>query len=261
MTQKPFTDIRVRQAFMYAIDRKEVAATIGGSIGSPVYSETQAPQEGSLSREQLAARSRKDGRDYVYEVDRAKAKKLLAAAGYPDGLTVEFYQTERGEYMVPMQNIQAQLRLAGINAKFIMIDHPTWHHHIRADMTPLVLYNCIRPNSDVRLTHFHHSSSEVVKGSNPVTNFSHLGRVDADGDGKIDSVDDLIEKARDELDPAKQAALWSEASVKLLGWATSFPVFVKRWTFARRNVVDWGYPLDTVIHNSPIYNEVVSKND
>ncbi len=71
LTKKPFNDIRVRQAFMYAIDRNEVAATIGGSIGVPAYSQPQVPQAGGLTKQQLVARGRKDGQDYLYNVDLA----------------------------------------------------------------------------------------------------------------------------------------------------------------------------------------------
>jgi len=53
-------------------------------------------------------------------------------------------------------------------------------------------------------------------GKKPDTNFSHYGAVDANGDGKVDSIDDLIEKARWELDAEKQSGLWKEAQIKLL---------------------------------------------
>lgn len=256
MTMPPLNDIRVRRAIAYAICRDEVAASIGGAIGTPAYSQTQRPQGGWMSKEELKKYGERDGKDYLYECDKQRSKELLKEAGYPDGITLEFFQTERGEYMVPMQNIQAQLREAGINAKFKMIDHTTWHNRIRADTCSLVLYNCIRPTSDVRLTHFHYSSSIVKSGKAPITNFSHVGAVDADGDGKIDSIDNLIEAARDELDPARQNEIWKSAVLKLLDWCSSYPLFVKQWTFARTDKFEWGYTLDTVIFNAPVINEL-----
>jgi peptide/nickel transport system substrate-binding protein len=256
MTMPPLDNIKVRRAIAYAICRDEVSASIGGTIGTPAYSHSQRPQGGWMSKDELVEYGKKDGKDYLYECDKEKAKKLLAEAGFADGITLEFFQTERGEYMVPMQNIQAQLREAGIQAKFKMVDHTTWHNRIRADTCPLVLYNCIRPTTDVRLTHFQNSSSVVKSGKAPITNFSHIGTVDANGDGKVDGIDDLIAAASDELDIEKQNKIWKTAVLKLLDWCSSYPLFVKQWTFARNDKFNWGYNLDTVIFNAPVLNEL-----
>jgi len=168
------------------------------------------------------------------------------------------YLTERGEYQVPMQNVIAQLREVGINVKPIVVDHATYHHNIRADMNSIVLYNCWRPTADVRLTYFDHSDSIVVTGVKPNTNFSHVGAVDADGDGEVDSIDDLIEAARVQLDAAEQVRLWQEAQFKLLDWCTQYPLFIKRFTFARQDYVDWGYDLKSTLILSPQINELTA---
>ncbi len=255
MTKPPLNDIRVRRAISYAISRDEVVATIGASIGTPAYTQTQRPQGGWMTAEELKQQGQKDKKDYLYARDQKKAKALLAAAGFPNGLTLEFFQTERGEYMIPMQNIQAQLREVGITLKFDMVDHTTWHQKIRANECALVLYNSIRPTSDIRLTHYYDSSSIVVTGKAPITNFSHVGAVDADGSGKISTIDDLLEAARTELDSKRQNEIWKQAVLKLLDWDVSYPIFVKKWTFARSNNLHWGYNLDTVILNSPVIDE------
>jgi len=157
---------------------------------------------------------------------------------------------------VPMQNVVAQLRESGINVKLKVVDHSTYHSNIRADMNTIVLYNCWRPTADVRLTHFCHSSSIVVTGKKPITNFSHVGAVDADGDGKVDNVDSLIESARDMLDAKGQTARWKEAQFKLLDWCVAYPLFIKKFTFARQNYVDWGYDLKSTLILSPQINEL-----
>jgi peptide/nickel transport system substrate-binding protein len=152
----------------------------------------------------------------------------------------------------------AQLREVGIKINVLVVDHATYHHNIRADMNPIVVYNCWRPTADVRLRHFHHSDSIVKTGKKPVTNFMHLGEVDADGDGKVDSVDKLIDEARDMLDAAKQKAAWQEAQFKLLDWCVSYPLFIKKFTFARLKNVDWGYDLKSTLILSPQINETTS---
>jgi peptide/nickel transport system substrate-binding protein len=110
----------------------------------------------------------------------------------------------------------------------------------------------------VRLTHFHHSDSIVKTGKKPVTNFMHLGEKDADGDGKVDSVDYQIEVARDLLDSGAQKAVWKETQFKLLDWCVSYPLFIKKFTFARHNNVEWGYDLKSTLILSPQINELTS---
>ncbi|OEU44497.1 MAG: hypothetical protein BBJ60_02930 [Desulfobacterales bacterium S7086C20] len=258
MTKKPFDDIRVRRAIGYCLSRDEVVTALGKAIAEPVYSEIPNPQPGWITGEQAKLRGLQDGKDYLYESDRAKTRKLLAEAGFPKGFTTEMYLTERGEYQVPMQNVVAQLRECGINVKLNVVDHSTYHHNIRADMNPIVLYNCWRPTADVKLTYFTHSDAVVVTGKKPNTNFSHIGAADADGDGKIDSVDYLIEVAREMLDAQGQKALWKEAQFKLLDWGVAYPLFIKRFTFARQKYVEWGYDLQSTLILSPQINELTS---
>lgn len=258
MTKEPFDDIRVRRAVSYALSRDEVVTTIGKDIAEPIYSMVPFLLPGGLTREELEERGQQDGKDYLYATDREKAKELLAEAGFPNGFSTEIYMTERGEYQVPIQNIVAQLREVGIDVKLNVTDHSTYHHNIRADMNPIVLYNCWRPNTDVFLTHYYLSDSIVVTGESPITNFSHIGEVDADGDGTIDSVDELIKAARKELDAAKQAELWKEALLKAQDWAVSYASFIKKFTFARQDYVDWGYELKSTLILSPQINELTT---
>ena len=143
-----------------------------------------------------------------------------------------------------MVAIQGQVKKAGIDLKLKVVDHSSFHSLIREDASPLVYYACWRPNVDVFLTRFFHSASEVVSGAKPDTNFSHYGAVDANGDGKIDSIDALIEKARWELDAGKQSALWKEAQVQLLKDAAMVPMIRLKYVFPMKSYVDIGHPLE-----------------
>jgi peptide/nickel transport system substrate-binding protein len=68
-------DVRVRQALNYAIDRKTIARAFFGSLGVP----TSMPNPGSDGDNPRFAN--------YYPYNPAKAKALLAAAGYPDGFS------------------------------------------------------------------------------------------------------------------------------------------------------------------------------
>ena len=140
--------------------------------------------------------------------------------------------------------VQAQVKKAGIDMALKVVDHSSFHSLIRKDASPLVLYACWRPNVDVFLTRFYHSNSTVVTGKKPDTGFSHYGTVDADGDGKIDSIDDLIKEARLELDAKKQSALWKKAQIELLRNVAVLPIIRLRYVFPMRSYVELGHPLE-----------------
>ncbi len=240
MTQPPFSDIRVRKAVSYAISREGIAAFMGKGLAVPIYSPTQAPPApGALTKEEAM----KAG--VVYEDNIAEAKRLLTEAGYPNGFKTEVIISEMASsYQKPMVAIQAQLKKAGIDMALKVVDHSSFHSLIRKDASPIVYYAAWRPNVDAFLTRFYHSDSTVVSGKKPDTNFSHYGAVDANGDGKIDSIDELIEKARWELDAKKQMALWKEAQIKLLSDVAVVPIIRLKYAFPQKSSVDLGHPLE-----------------
>ena len=102
---KPFSDVRVREALNHAIDRKALLNTVYAGYGvipaTQVSSTIPTPVKvpGNL--------------DY----DTAKAKKLLADAGYASGFefTLTICPCRPGAYVVPLATaIQSQLSLVGI---------------------------------------------------------------------------------------------------------------------------------------------------
>jgi len=238
MNKPPFNDLRVRKALSYAINRDLIAKFMGADIAVPIYSPALAPPAvGALTKDEALKHN------VLFEDNIIEAKKLLVEAGYPNGFKTEVIISEMASsYLKPMTAIQAQVRKAGIDLDVKVVDHPSFHSLIRKDLSSLVLYSPWRPNVDNWLTRFFHSSSDIIKGKTPDTNFCHYGWVDADGDGKIDSVDDLIEKARSELDQNKQIELWKEIQVQLLKNVAVIPIMRLKYVFPRDKNVDLGHP-------------------
>ncbi|HIC96355.1 TPA: polyamine ABC transporter substrate-binding protein, partial [Candidatus Bipolaricaulota bacterium] len=248
MTVEPFEKIKVRWALGYCLSREEVRAAIGPAISVPLCSAVPPVLPGGMTCDEVGL--------LRYDVDRAKAKALLAEAGYPEGFATEAIISERAEYLLPMENIVAQLRECGVDVTLRVVDHSTFHTMIRQNASSIVLYSAWRPNADVFLTRFYHSASEVVTGQKPDTNFSHIGAMDADGDGEVDSIDYLIEAARVELGPESQAMLWKAAQLKLLELNVAYPLYIKQFTYARKEYVDWGYELLSTLALYPQVNEL-----
>jgi len=241
MSIQPLNLLKVRQAIAYALNRKEFLAVYGEKLSEPIYSPIPAKyMVGGLKKEECAEKN------LLYDFNLAKAKELLTQAGYSKGFSLEVLTSELPVIKTAYELIQAQLKKVGIEIKLKVVDHSTFHTQIRQNLNPIVVYLCERPNPDVILTQFYYSDSIVVTGKNPVTNFSHIGGVDADGDSIIDTIDNLIEAARVEVNPGKQVNIWKEAQVKILRDMVAYPILDIGYLFARRPYVDWGYKLISV---------------
>jgi peptide/nickel transport system substrate-binding protein len=100
------------------------------------------------------------------------------------------------------------------------------------------------------MTQFFHSVSIVGKKT-AITNFSHYGEVDVNGDGNVtdNSIDDLIDKARYEMDLEAQKKLYAEAQMRLLRDLPAVPVRNQHYVFARHPYIDLGYkPMHSMIY-------------
>lgn len=239
MSKDPVSDLRVRQAIAYALSREEVITAIGPDVAEPLCAAVPPYLAGGLACAEVAEKG------LLYETNLELARNLLAAAGYPNGFEISAYITERASYRKPFENVQAQLARVGIRLNITVVDHSSFHTLIRQDVNPLVHYEAWRPSADAFLTRFYHSASIVVTGAKPDTNFSH-----------VTAVDGLIEAARYELDPARQAELWKEAQVKLLEELASYPLYVLKFVFARSEKVDYGYELKSSLALYPQVTEL-----
>ena len=232
-TMKPFDDIRVRQAVSMAINRPELVRWRGKDVSREGQSLVPRGYLGFTADNGLLPN------------DIAKAKALLAEAGYPNGLTIKMIHTQLPEMLSAIQVVQAQLRRAGINLDLQVVEHATFHQQIRQDLSPMVYYAAARfPVADIYLTQFWHSRSTVKTGASPVTNFSHCDVADAE-----------IDAARVETDSAKQLALWAEAQKKLIANACGVPLIETLLVFARRDNLDYGYELKGSMSLGPLITE------
>ena len=115
--EKPFDDVRVRKAMNYAVDKKEVLQMLNGgygtAIGSGVYASFGLYYDKTL--------------EDAYPHDEAKAKALLAEAGYPDGFTFTVKVPSNYVYHVQTAEVLAnQLKKVGITMKIELIEWATW---------------------------------------------------------------------------------------------------------------------------------------
>jgi len=111
----------VRQAIAHAIDRKGMVQLLGDQVSREAVS---VIPNGNLGTTTLA----------LPAYDIAKAKQLLADAGYPNGLTIKVIVSTHPTLSKITEGLQAQLQKAGITLDMTPVDHPTWHQQIRKDL-------------------------------------------------------------------------------------------------------------------------------
>jgi len=112
-TRAPFTDVRVRRALAYAIDRAALIDALGG-FGKPIGSHYIPGDPGYVD---LTG---------AYPYDPAKAKALLAEAGIKPGTVMTLKLPPPGYARRGGEVIAAMLEQVGITAKLVPVEWAQW---------------------------------------------------------------------------------------------------------------------------------------
>lgn len=229
---KPLDDKRVREAVARAIDVPQLIKFVGADVVKAGRSVVPPGYSGESDA------------GWKFPYDLAKAKALLAEAGYPQGITLKAVVSSNNAQLPVMEVVQGQLKRAGITLEMDVVEHTTYHAQIRKDVSAIVFYGAARfPVADAYLTEFYHSRSEIGAPTQ-VTNFSHCKVADAE-----------IDAARSEADSAKRLALWKTAQEKIHADICGIPLFDLQQVWARRNTLDYGVPLQGALNLVPPIHE------
>jgi peptide/nickel transport system substrate-binding protein len=112
--QKPFSDVRVRQAIALAIDRQGIVDALYEGVGVSNPAVPAAFKDWSVPIAQLG-----EGAKY-FKHDPAEARRLLAAAGYPGGFPASLCFTSYGAptFVDSAQLVLKSLKDVGIETRF-----------------------------------------------------------------------------------------------------------------------------------------------
>jgi peptide/nickel transport system substrate-binding protein len=186
LAKKPFDDPRVRKALNHAIDRKLII--------DRVLSGTAVPLNGVLSPQAFGFNP--DLAEYKY--DPALAKKLLAEAGYGSGLAMTI--DAEGAFKDVAEAVASMLQRAGVKATV-----QVWEGAV---LTPLWRDPAKRKDRDLYFTSWGNGSLDPSDTMLPTLRTG--GRGNSAGFSNT-RVDQLLDAAEVELDPAKRKAMYFEA--------------------------------------------------
>jgi ABC-type transport system substrate-binding protein len=151
----PLADVRVRQAINHAIDTKTILTKLLGGRGRLAAGVIPPGLDGS------------DTTRAPYAHDVAKAKQLLADAGFANGLTVKLWCSQDATQSRVAQAIQGYLKDAGITAELVQRESASMREAARKGEADLVLKDWYAdyPDAENFLYPLLHSANAGVGGN------------------------------------------------------------------------------------------------
>lgn len=229
----PFDDEKVRKAAQFCMDRQEIIDGGADGVGWETHCMITPGYFGYQD-------------DFIdSEQDFEKSKKLLADAGYPDGIDVVMVTPEESWYARPAQVVQEQLRQGGFNVEMEIMERGSFNDKVGArdfEMTYYAVWPSI-PDADDCVYQLFHKDYATTKGSANIGNI-----ID-------DEVTALVEEGRELVDPDERHAVYRKLTELNSERAYAVPILTSTNTICARKdvagcyghsgglyrVADWSY--------------------
>ncbi|WP_165820886.1 ABC transporter substrate-binding protein [Pueribacillus theae] len=234
-SMEPFDNLLIRKAIAHAIDMNAFVQEVYGSYSS-----------GQIATGPIGSDLFGYSDVGVPKYDPDLSKKLLAEAGFPDGLTLPpQFLSARPNYVQFMTYIQEELRKVGINMELQKVDVATYGANIRDNLNGLVLYGrATKPHAAFAMDDHYYGPSTVGK-STAKLNFSHYNKSDK-----------LIELAGRELDETKAKDLYEQIQKQIMEEYVVVPLVESKNVLIRRKGVQLGYELEGTLNYFYPLNEM-----
>ena len=214
------TDLSVRQAIEYAVDKKAYLIASGGSAAGVAATTLITPG--------IAGRKDYDLYKTGADGDVPKAKSLLAKAGHAGDLSLTLLTQNDAASLAQAQALQQGIERAGIKVTLKPEDINSFYSDATATDAnyDLVLYgwqpDFPSANSNIQPLF---ASSEIGGGGNNVARYSNP------------DVDALINQATGEVDQSKAQALWAQIDKRIMQDAPVVPLSYAKQSFLRGSKV------------------------
>ena len=112
--------LKVRQALEYAIDKTAIGTIYGGPALNTPLDQVIPPGQAGYQQFDLYPTAGHNG-------DPANCKSMLAAAGYPNGLTLTDVARNSGNHPAVAQSVQADLAKCGVKTKIVSVSQGDYY--------------------------------------------------------------------------------------------------------------------------------------
>ena len=189
MTKAPLNDIRVRKAINYAIDKQAIIDVILNGNGKIATSPIAPGVFGFTDKT----------KNYEYNVE--KAKELMKEAGYENGFTTSILVFSGEANTQTAEIVQAYLKEIGIDLKIEIVEVSAYWDMTERGVHNLFLgsWGVVTGDADYGLYAMYHSSAKGGAGNRDFY--------------ENEKVDELLDKAKTEIDPETRKKLYEEAQI------------------------------------------------
>jgi peptide/nickel transport system substrate-binding protein len=224
-------DVRVRQAVNYAIDKVAYRDAVAGRFAATGELASTIMAPGSLGYRHYDLYPTPGGRG-----DPAKARALLAAAGYPHGLTLGFATFGSGRLAAGRKPIEDSLKRAGIRLK--VTTNKEWDPHFEALRNPAKRLEHQLAQNGWILEYFGDNARQsiVAQYDSRLTDTGNFSEYDNP------AVNQIIDRALAEPDWDRRAALWAQIDQRIMRDAPLVPLLWEKASFQwASRVHGWTY--------------------
>jgi peptide/nickel transport system substrate-binding protein len=217
----PWDNLAVRQAVSHAVDRKELT---DGILNGRAY-----PLEGPIGPPQFGYSPDVEPR---YQHDPERARRLLADAGYPNGLDVEMY-SPAGRYIKDKELAQAlvgQLARVGIRARLTSQDWGVFWPAVGEGKIPFWFggRGSVIDPSEYLHQYFRTGATKRIGFSDP-------------------QIDALLDRERTVLDPTERTAVLHQLLSEIMRRAPVAFLFMYEDTYGVANRLEWTPRTDEMV--------------
>lgn len=225
MTKAPLNDIRVRKAINYAIDKQAIIDVILNGNGKIATSPIAPGVFGFTDKT----------KNYEYNVE--KAKELMKEAGYENGFTTSMLVFSGEANTQTAEIVQAYLKEIGIDLKIEIVEVSAYWDMTERGVHNLFLgsWGVVTGDADYGLYAMYHSSAKGGAGNRDFY--------------ENEKVDELLDKAKTEIDPETRKKLYEEAQILIVNDAPDVILYNRNLTVGAQK-----YIKGLGIHPVTLYN-------
>jgi ABC-type transport system substrate-binding protein len=206
-----FTDLRVRKALNHAVNVPALVRVLASGEAVPAHGSVPPGLPGHRERP-------------GYEYDPARARALLAEAGYPDGLTLEIWQRESAEGNRVLEAVQGYLLAAGVHATLVRREWSAFKEAVNAGKVDAFFLDWIADYPEAENFLFPLFDTANQGGGGNRSRFS-----DPDVDRRLDATSRMVDAgARQRAYAEIDSLVYAQAPWIYLYFPTSFHVVSPR---------------------------------